>query len=279
MATDINKKEDKQRAAIFKTVIGAEGVRLLRQIGADEITSVDDIIKRLDAEIIPQKNIIYERYVFFSTVQDEQMDYVKFIRILKERSISCEFKDLKDEMIRDRFVVGMKDYDFRKRLLRQKDLTLQKLIDEVMAVQETEKQLQKMKPDSKSDFKFEDEIVNKFEKFKSTKMTKTRSGGNMGTCRYCGGKHPFEKEKCPAYGKKCLKCSKFNHFKNMCKMYVRQLGKEPDSSSETDSVLSIASSRKAQKLLADVKVNGKIREAQIDTGATCNVIGWKDIGF
>ncbi|CAB3227362.1 unnamed protein product [Arctia plantaginis] len=274
LATDLDKKEDKKRAAVFKTVIGAEGVRLLRQIGADEITSLDDIIKRLDAEIIPQKNIIYERYVFFSTVQDEQMDYTNFIRILKERSISCEFKDLKDEMIRDRFVVGMKDNDFRKRLLRQRDLTLQKVIDEAMTVQETEKQLQKMKPDSKSDFKFEDEIVNKFEKFKSTKMTKTRSGGNMGICRYCGGKHPFEKEKCPAYGKKCLKCS---NFKNMCKMYVKQLEKEPDSSSETDSVLSIASSRKAQKLLADVKVNGMILKAQIDTGATCNVIGWKDI--
>ncbi|CAB3231897.1 unnamed protein product [Arctia plantaginis] len=54
LATDPDKKEDKKRAAVFKTVIGAEGVRLLRQIGADEITSVYDIIKRLDAEIIPQ---------------------------------------------------------------------------------------------------------------------------------------------------------------------------------------------------------------------------------
>ena len=33
-------------------------------------------------------------------------------------------------------------------------------------------------------------------------------------CGKCGGKH--EPRKCPAYGRKCNKCSKFNHFARYC---------------------------------------------------------------
>ncbi|KAH3734461.1 hypothetical protein DPMN_040900 [Dreissena polymorpha] len=30
-------------------------------------------------------------------------------------------------------------------------------------------------------------------------------------------KHPFQKEKCPAYGKKCDACGKLNHFAKVCR--------------------------------------------------------------
>ena len=36
-------------------------------------------------------------------------------------------------------------------------------------------------------------------------------------CKYCGHMHERSKEKCPAYRKKCAKCSKMNHFAAVCK--------------------------------------------------------------
>ena len=34
-------------------------------------------------------------------------------------------------------------------------------------------------------------------------------------CKYCGKSH--SRGNCPAYGKKCQKCGKENHFKSVCK--------------------------------------------------------------
>jgi hypothetical protein len=35
------------------------------------------------------------------------------------------------------------------------------------------------------------------------------------TCTNCGNKHP--KQKCPAFGRQCNKCKKFNHYAKMCR--------------------------------------------------------------
>ena len=43
-------------------------------------------------------------------------------------------------------------------------------------------------------------------KYSENKQNKTSDGH----CGKCGGKH--EPRKYPAYGRKCIKCSKFNHF-------------------------------------------------------------------
>ena len=37
----------------------------------------------------------------------------------------------------------------------------------------------------------------------------------MRSCKYCGKSH--NKGNCPAYGKKCQKCGKENHFNAVCK--------------------------------------------------------------
>ena len=39
----------------------------------------------------------------------------------------------------------------------------------------------------------------------------------MRNCIFCGFKHEFKKEKCPAWGKTCHICNGRNHFKSKCK--------------------------------------------------------------
>ena len=39
----------------------------------------------------------------------------------------------------------------------------------------------------------------------------------MRNCTFCGFKHEFQKEKCPAWGKTCHICNGRNHFKSKCK--------------------------------------------------------------
>ena len=35
-------------------------------------------------------------------------------------------------------------------------------------------------------------------------------------CKLCDKKHPRSKEKCPAWGRKCAKCGRMNHFAVKC---------------------------------------------------------------
>ena len=39
----------------------------------------------------------------------------------------------------------------------------------------------------------------------------------MQNCQYCSNKLHKHKTECPAYGKQCHKCSKYNHFAKLCK--------------------------------------------------------------
>ena len=41
-------------------------------------------------------------------------------------------------------------------------------------------------------------------------------------CKYCGRKHLRDKNQCPAYGAKCQKCGKPNHFAAKCKSKARK---------------------------------------------------------
>ena len=44
---------------------------------------------------------------------------------------------------------------------------------------------------------------------------RARSSSSIKNCNYCGISH--NRGNCPAYGKRCQKCGKENHFKSVCK--------------------------------------------------------------
>ena len=52
-------------------------------------------------------------------------------------------------------------------------------------------------------------------KFRSKSKGRGRSSSNICNCKYCVKSH--NKGNCPAFGKKCGKCGKENHFKAVCK--------------------------------------------------------------
>ena len=48
------------------------------------------------------------------------------------------------------------------------------------------------------------------------KRTNYKNNNNSGqiVCKFCKGKH--ERKKCPAFGKQCSNCGRFNHFSVAC---------------------------------------------------------------
>ena len=96
---------------------------------AEQQATVKGCLDGLETHFKPQRNVVYERYVFNSCVQSVEESVDVYVNRLRKLSSSCEFGVLTDKLIRDRLVIGVNNRDLKGRLLRQKGLSLQKAIE------------------------------------------------------------------------------------------------------------------------------------------------------
>jgi len=52
-----------------------------------------------------------------------------YVNRLRKLASSCQFRTLTDEMMRNKLVIGIQDKSAKARLLREKDLSLDKALD------------------------------------------------------------------------------------------------------------------------------------------------------
>lgn len=91
----------------------------------------ETIISMFDSHFLPHKNIIHERYVFYKRDQQHNEPVDEFITALHTLSEMCEFGFTRDEMIRDRIVVGIVDAELSKIFQLTLKLTFHKTIEMV----------------------------------------------------------------------------------------------------------------------------------------------------
>ena len=126
------------------------------------------------------------------------------------------------------------------------------------------------------------ETTNKFYAHKQHTESKKNNSFGMQVkdgqqCRYCGGRHERVKKKCPAFGKTCTRCGKFNHFQSVCqkKHTVRHVQKELCMDDETVYCIEIVGAvehKRGKKIFVPLCFNDDSGETkvlcQLDTGAT-----------
>ena len=84
------------------------------------------IMEKLNEFFQIRKNVIYERARFNRRVQQADESVEQFITNLYQLAEYCEYGGLKDEMIRDRIMVGIRDTVLSERLQLDSELTLKK---------------------------------------------------------------------------------------------------------------------------------------------------------
>ena len=85
-----------------------------------ECKNSKEIIEKLEAYFKPKRNIIYERYVFFSCDQEANETFDAYLASLR----LLAFSQLEEELIRDRIVMGTKDGGVQAHMLRKPSLIL-----------------------------------------------------------------------------------------------------------------------------------------------------------
>ena len=99
-------------------------------------------------------------------------------------------------------------------------------------------------------------------------------------CRNCGYQH--KRDKCPAFGKRCNNCHKFNHFAIYCRSSkgvsaLTQKQEEEEHSDADEFVVGVAKKKQAVEMgdnecFASFRVQGRIIKFKIDTGSQVNII-------
>ena len=179
---------------------------------------------KFEAHFVVKRNVIFERAKFNLRSQQDGESVDNFITDLYCLAEYCEFGTLRDDLIRDRIVVGIKDKKLSEQLQLDSKLTLEKAITKTRQSETVKKQqtfLQETKSDpppahvdrlSKGKGKDSKEDMKKKKKPPKSKNGKTPEA----QCPRCMGQ-PHPKRLCPARESKCNKCSKVGHWAKACR--------------------------------------------------------------
>ena len=92
----------------------------------------------------PTQPTIYERYKFNNRSQEQTETIDTYVTALRALAETCKFGTLKDHLIRDRIVCGVRENAVRRKLLQESGLTLSKCVDICRAAEATSAQLKEM---------------------------------------------------------------------------------------------------------------------------------------
>ena len=276
-----DEKPDKLKVNMLLNCAGPEAIEEYSHFvynAGEEKENYADVCKKFKELCEGARNVIYERLVFNQRNQKEGERIDNYVSELKRLSLTCDFGDLRDSLIRDRIVGGVLSDELRGELLKKPDLTLQKAHDYCRTFEAAE--LQKYKFSTPAGAGTEHSIgIQPVNKLNEQDKKPPRS------CKFCGYKHPFTKpSRCPAFGKLCLKCKQKGHFAQVCPANVKG-GSQVDVVQHTQSssqevhtyfesieLGSVLDARKSRKSLVTIQIGGQAVEIKADTGAEATVI-------
>lgn len=238
-----------------------------------------DIQTAIQAYVQPKKKlVIAERSSFNAMRQAPEESVVDFVARLRHGARYCDFEKLKvvtdpcEELIRVALVSGLHDGAQRHKVLERlqtHDLSVEDICD----------------------FLRHHEQIAKFANTEApAPLLDAAVHHSDSTCRYCGTVHP--PRRCPAFGRTCKKCSKKNHFANVCRSagHSRNIHGtfEPEAGSGTsasDTAVSHAQDSAAVNHLLDsletIELDAHKIQMQRDSGACASILStriWTQIG-
>ena len=253
----------------------AEDILASFSLSEDNAKKYETVETKFNDHFNPRKNVIFERAKFNSRKQEEEEPVEAFITALYKLSEHCNYGDLKNEMIRDRIVVGIRDARLSERLQLDHKLTLD---DAVTTVRQSEQVKQQqtvlrgteVKPATHVD------AVQRGHKHRQPADEQQNEPNKAEKCGKCGRSPAHNRDRCPAREAICHKCKKRGHFQIVCRS--AEVGRVNTDKEQPDAFLgSIGNNPWTVELnLEDSPV-----KFCIDTGAEVTVISdktWRDLG-
>jgi len=227
------------KVALFLHCIGVDALKIFNGFpfdSPDDRNNLSKIIEKFDQYTIGELNETFERYNFNSRNQEENESIDAYVTALRRLAKTCNFCDcMRDSILRDRIVLGVRDKHTRKRLLQERNLDLKKCIDICRSTEASNSQLRQISAAQSEDvhsMKDKQQLPKRsFDKSKKNRKSEEKPGK---TCKFCGQIHVFENGKCPPWRATCAKCKGRNHFASKCNSKVHSMREESEESEESD---------------------------------------------
>ena len=208
-ASGLAEKGEERQVSTLLYFLGEDAEEVLdtTRISTDDRKKYQKVIEEFDSYFKVKKNVIYERARFNQRSQLPGEPADRFITEIHRLAENCEFGGMKDELIRERLVVGIRDSTLSEHLQLEPELTLdkaKKLIRQRESVRTQQDILQRpfIKQESSS--------LDAVKQFPPTSDKPT-----FNKCRRCGtGAHP--RQSCPAKEATCFRCNRRGHFSSQC---------------------------------------------------------------
>ena len=299
--TESAEKSDLTKIGIMLSHAGKEAREVYKTLQWDsegDQNKFNKVIEAFQKYCSPRKNILYERYGFWSLHQEDDESIDAYLTRIKIKIDMCEYtkegwpQAVRQELTRDKFVFGLIDDTLKERLLREANLDLNRAVEIAQRTESSKRQVKEMATRSSVNIlqqSSERQLVNNSQVF---------------NCGQCGCQH--KPKKCPAYGQECTFCNKMNHFARMCRnkrarerniQQKRQQSantqfrsqtnrrvhdvEQSDTSSNTSTEespdlmvtpLQIEGIKKSSAWFANLSTNGGKLTCKLDTGAEVSVL-------
>ena len=292
VASGLSEKSSENQVNTLVYTMGDPADDILSSFGLsdEDKKKFEVVVERFERHFVKKRNVIFERAKFNQRKQEDGESVDDFVTALYCLSENCQYGDLRDEMIRDRIVVGLRDSSLSEKLQLEADLTLEKAVATARQRESVKKQQRVIRAeDSPSNVDFinskqshgkKDKLVrSKPPAFKQWQKPNPVTSSEM--CTRCGKRPHFGRQQCPARDATCQKCHRRGHFRAMCRTKsVRAVGTE--ESEEEDAFVGVVEestslviptvSTGAEPWTVTVTLNTLPVEFQIDTGADVSVI-------
>ena len=232
--------------------------------------------EKFDNHFIVRRNVIFERAKFNKRKQEDSENVENFVTSLYTLSEHCGYHDLREEMIRDRIVVGIKDANLSVKMQLDPDLTLKKATDMARQSESVRKQQSLVRNDlcDSTVDAVKTKTRNQRERQTMPRPKKPFNQQKGAGCRRCGHRQNHSRDNCPAKGVKYFKCSNMGHFAKCCATNKSVRSVTIDEEQNKGFLGTI--DNKCKAWTKKFCINNKELNFKIDTGADVTVISDND---
>ena len=273
----VHKAEEKQVNALIYTMGDvADDILSLFGLTEDDKKVYETVKEKFDSYFVKRRNVIFERAKFNRRCQKQDESVDSFITALHGLAEKCNFGTLREELIRDRLVVGLSDSTLSEKLQLDAELTLEKATTAAREKEAVKKQQAMMR----KDFQEESHVDTVSNRSKSKPRGQPRQNRVI-QCRRCGRDYQGQ-HRCPAIHATCHNCHRKGHYRAICQSgtsKVKEIQAEPDSDSEETASVNAAflgivhdKSQDVQPWMISVSLNDVPMKFKMDTGADVSVI-------
>ena len=221
LAYGLQNRSNQEQVGTFLYAMGDCADDIIKMLSINEATpSLDKVKTALNGYFAAHRNVIVEQAWFNRRRQNPSESVDTFIQDLYHLAENCEYGTLKDELIRDRIIVGVLDDILSDRLQAKADLTL---TDAACMSRQAEARKQNRTIVHGVETQNEVDYVSKTHSHNKQQATnkqpvhpgKRERAKNDRPCFWCGHQN-HDRKSCPARDTIGSNCNKKGHFQSVC---------------------------------------------------------------